>query len=259
MKCLSIDIESYSSADLNRTGVYRYAEAHDFAILLFGYAVDDGSVQVVDLAQGERIPKDVLDALTDENVEKWAFNANFERVCLSRYLGYPTGEYLDPTQWRCSMIWSAYLGLPLSLAGVGAALNLDKQKLTEGKELIRYFCQPCAPTKANGGRTRNSPADAPDKWALFKSYNRRDVETERQIQERLRKYPVPDMVWEQYWLDQEINDRGIRVDMTLVQNAIRMDELSRSELSEKMRALTELEKGAGAQKEFAPLDSKSTK
>lgn len=241
MKCLSIDIESYSSADLNRTGVYRYAEAHDFAILLFGYAVDDGSVQVVDLAQGERIPKDVLDALTDENVEKWAFNANFERVCLSRYLGYPTGEYLDPTQWRCSMIWSAYLGLPLSLAGVGAALNLDKQKLTEGKELIRYFCQPCAPTKANGGRTRNSPADAPDKWALFKSYNRRDVETERQIQERLRKYPVPDMVWEQYWLDQEINDRGIRVDMTLVQNAIRMDELSRSELSEKMRALTELE------------------
>lgn len=241
MKCLSIDIESYSSADLNRTGVYRYSEAHDFAILLFGYAVDDGSVQVVDLAQGERIPKDVLDALTDENVEKWAFNANFERVCLSRYLGYPTGEYLDPTQWRCSMIWSAYLGLPLSLAGVGAALNLDKQKLTEGKELIRYFCQPCAPTKANGGRTRNSPADAPDKWALFKSYNRRDVETERQIQERLRKYPVPDMVWEQYWLDQEINDRGIRVDMTLVQNAIRMDELSRSELSEKMRVLTELE------------------
>lgn len=241
MKQLSVDLETYSSADLNKTGVYRYAEDSDFAILLFGYAVDDGDVQVVDLAQGERIPEDVLGALTDERVVKWAFNANFERVCLSRYLGYPTGEYLDPTQWRCSMIWSAYLGLPLSLAGVGAALNLDKQKLTEGKELIRYFCQPCAPTKANGGRARNSPADAPDKWALFKSYNKRDVETERQIQERLRKYPVPDMVWEQYWLDQEINDRGIRVDMTLVQNAIQMDELSRNELSEKMCVLTSLQ------------------
>lgn len=241
MKQLSVDLETYSSADLNKTGVYRYAGDSDFAILLFGYAVDDGDVQVVDLAQGERIPEDVLGALTDERVVKWAFNANFERVCLSRYLGYPTGEYLDPTQWRCSMIWSAYLGLPLSLAGVGAALNLDKQKLTEGKELIRYFCQPCAPTKANGGRARNSPADAPDKWALFKSYNKRDVETERQIQERLRKYPVPDMVWEQYWLDQEINDRGIRVDMTLVQNAIQMDELSRNELSEKMCVLTSLQ------------------
>lgn len=241
MKQLSVDLETYSSADLNKTGVYRYAEDSDFAILLFGYAVDDGDVQVVDLAQGERIPEDVLGALTDERVVKWAFNANFERVCLSRYLGYPTGEYLDPTQWRCSMIWSAYLGLPLSLAGVGAALNLDKQKLTKGKELIRYFCQPCAPTKANGGRARNSPADAPDKWALFKSYNKRDVETERQIQERLRKYPVPDMVWEQYWLDQEINDRGIRVDMTLVQNAIQMDELSRNELSEKMCVLTSLQ------------------
>ena len=241
MKCLSIDIESYSSADLNKTGVYRYAEAPNFAVLLFGYAVDDGAVQVVDLAQGEQIPADVLAALTDKRVVKWAFNANFERVCLSRFLGYPTGEYLDPTQWRCSMIWSAYLGLPLSLAGVGAALNLDKQKLSEGKELIRYFCQPCAPTKTNGGRVRNLPSDAPDKWALFKSYNKRDVETERQIQGRLRKYPVPDMVWGQYWLDQEINDRGIRVDMTLVHNAIHMDELSRNELSEKMRALTALQ------------------
>ncbi len=241
MRCLSIDIESYSSADLNRTGVYRYVEAHDFAILLFGYAVDDGEVQVVDLAQGERIPPDVIAALTDETVEKWAFNANFERVCLSRYLGYPTGEYLDPTQWRCSMIWSAYLGLPLSLAGVGAALNLDKQKLTEGKELIRYFCQPCTPTKTNGGRARNLPADALDKWGLFKTYNARDVETERAIQARLKRFPVPQTVWEEYWLDQEINDRGIRVDMMLVKNAIHMDELSRSELSEKMRALTALE------------------
>lgn len=241
MNRLSIDIETFSSADLNKTGVYRYVEAPDFAVLLFGYAVDDGEVQVIDLAQGERIPPEIMAALTDENVVKYAFNANFERVCLSRYLGYPTGEYLDPTQWRCSMIWSAYLGLPLSLAGVGAALNLDKQKLTEGKELIRYFCQPCTPTKVNGGRARNLPADALEKWELFKTYNARDVETERAIQARLKRFPVPQTVWEEYWLDQEINDRGIRVDMTLVKNAIHMDELSRSELSEKMRALTALE------------------
>jgi DNA polymerase len=241
MNRLSIDIETFSSADLNKTGVYRYVEAPDFAVLLFGYAVDDGEVQVIDLAQGERIPSEIMSALTDENVVKYAFNANFERVCLSRYLGYPTGEYIDPTQWHCSMIWSAYLGLPLSLAGVGAALDLDKQKLTEGKELIRYFCQPCAPTKANGGRERNRPADASDKWALFKTYNARDVETERAIQERLKRFPVPQTIWEGYWLDQEINDRGIRVDMTLVHNAIRMDELSRNELSEKMRALTALQ------------------
>ena len=241
MHRLSIDIETFSSADLSKTGVYRYAEAPDFAVLLFGYAVDDGDVHVIDLAQGERMPPEIIAALTDENVVKFAFNANFERVCLSRFLGLPTGEYLDPAQWRCSMIWSAYLGLPLSLAGVGAALDLDKQKLSEGKDLIRYFCQPCAPTKANGGRERNHPADAPDKWELFKIYNARDVETERAIQERLKRFPVPQTVWEEYWLDQEINDRGIRVDMSLVQNAIRMDELSRNELSEKMRALTALQ------------------
>ncbi len=241
MKRLSVDIETFSNADLSKTGVYRYVEAPDYAVLLFGYAVDDGEVRVIDLAQGEQIPPEIITALTDENVQKYAYNANFERVCLSRYLGYPTGEYLDPTQWRCSMIWSAYLGLPLSLAGVGAALALDKQKLTEGKELIRYFCQPCAPTKANGGRERNRPADALEKWAMFKAYNARDVETERAIQERLKRFPVPQAVWEEYWLDQEINDRGIRVDMTLVQNAIRMDEHSRCELSEKMRALTALQ------------------
>ena len=139
MKRLSVDIETFSSADLIKTGIYRYAEAPDYAVLLFGYALDDGEVRVIDLAQGEQIPPEIIAALTDENVMKYAYNANFERVCLSRYLGYPTGEYLDPTQWRCSMIWSAYLGLPLSLAGVGAALALDKQKLTEGKELIRYL------------------------------------------------------------------------------------------------------------------------
>ena len=169
MNHISLDIETYSSVDLNKSSAYRYSEAPDFEILLLGYSVDDDPVQVVDLASGERIPAEILAALTDERVTKWAFNANFERVCLSRYLGMPNDEFLDPAQWRCTMIWSAYLGLPLSLMGVGAALALDKQKLSEGKELIRYFCQPCAATKANGGRTRNLPQDAPEKWTLFKA------------------------------------------------------------------------------------------
>ena len=204
MNHISLDIETYSSVDLNKSSVYRYSEAPDFEILLLGYSVDDNPVQVVDLASGERIPEEILAALTDERVIKWAFNANFERVCLSRYLGMPNDEFLDPAQWRCTMIWSAYLGLPLSLMGVGAALALDKQKLSKGKELIRYFCQPCAATKANGGRTRNLPQDAPEKWTLFKAYNLRDVETEIGIQKRLRRYPVPEDVWEQYHQDQEI-------------------------------------------------------
>lgn len=192
MNHISLDIETYSSVDLNKSSVYRYSEAPDFEILLLGYSVDDNPVQVVDLASGERIPEEILAALTDERVIKWAFNANFERVCLSRYLGMPNDEFLDPAQWRCTMIWSAYLGLPLSLMGVGAALALDKQKLSKGKELIRYFCQPCAATKANGGRTRNLPQDAPEKWTLFKAYNLRDVETEMGIQKRLCRYPVPE-------------------------------------------------------------------
>ena len=241
MKKLSIDIEVFSSADLSKTGVYKYAEASDFTILLFGYAIDDSDVQVIDLAQGEQLPEEICAALTDERVTKWAFNAAFERVCLSRYLGLPTGEYLEPAQWRCSMIWSAYLGLPLSLQSVGMALGLEKQKLTEGKDLIKYFCQPCAPTKTNGQRTRNLPADAPDKWTLFKAYNLRDVETEMEIQKRLSKFPVPDMVWDEYHLDQEINDRGIALDMTLVRNAIAMDAQSREELSRKMQELTMLD------------------
>ena len=241
MKKLSIDIETYSSADLRKTGVYRYVEETDFEILLFGYSIDDGKVHVVDLAQSERIPGDILVALTDETVIKWAFNANFERICLSRYLSLPTGEYLDPTQWRCSMVWSAYLGLPLSLAGVGAVLKLDKQKLDAGKDLIKYFCQPCKATRTNGGRTRNLPTDAPDKWAQFKSYNLRDVETEMAVQGRLSRFPVPDFVWDEYHLDQEINDRGIRLDITLVKNAIAMDTQSHNELSEKMQELTELD------------------
>ena len=241
MKTLSIDIETYSSANLAKSGVYRYAEAPDFEILLFGYSVDGGSVQVVDLACGEKIPSEVINALTDETVTKWAFNANFERVCLSRFLGLPTGEYLDPVSWKCSMVWAATMGLPLSLEGVGSVLKLDKQKLTEGKDLIKYFCQPCAPTKSNGQRSRNYPYHAPDKWSAFKKYNARDVEAEMSIQEKLAMFAVPNSVWDEYQLDQEINDRGVALDMTLVQEAIAMDGRSRSELTTAMKHLTELE------------------
>lgn len=201
MKTLSIDIETYSDVPLQKTGVYRYVESPNFEILLFAYSVDSQPVQVIDLACGEQIPKEILLALEDENVIKWAFNATFERICLSRFLGYPTGEYLKPESWHCSMIWSATMGLPLSLEGVGAVLGLEKQKFSEGKDLIKYFCQPCAPTKANGQRTRNSPFHAPDKWALFKKYNIRDVETEMGIQQRLAKFPVLAQVWEEYHLD----------------------------------------------------------
>lgn len=241
MKTLSIDIETYSSANLTKTGVYRYVEAPDFEILLFGYSIDSQPVQVVDLACGEKIPEEVLAALEDESVIKWAFNAAFERICLSHFLGLPTGEYLDPESWRCSMIWAATMGLPLSLEGVGAVLGLEKQKLTEGKDLIKYFCQPCAPTKSNGQRTRNRPFHAPDKWAAFKRYNLRDVETEMGIQQKLRKFPVPDAVWEEYHIDQEINDRGVRLDMELVHQAIEMDTRSRQKLTDAMRQMTALE------------------
>lgn len=179
--------------------------------------------------------------MEDDKVIKWAFNANFERICLSRFLGYPTGNYLEPDSWKCSMIWAAYMGLPLSLEGVGAVLGLEKQKLTEGKDLIKYFCQPCAPTKSNGQRTRNLPEHAPDKWLAFKRYNIRDVETEMSIQARLSKYPVPDSVWEEYHLDQEINDRGVGLDMELVRQAIQMDGRSRSELTQAMKELTSLD------------------
>ena len=241
MKSLSIDIETYSSVNLAKSGVYRYVEAPDFEILLFGYSVDGGAVQVIDLACGEKIPADILGALTDESVTKWAFNAGFERVCLSRYIGLPTGEYIAPASWHCSMVWAATMGLPLSLEGVGAVLGLEKQKLTEGKELIKFFCQPCTPTKANGQRTRNYPYHAPEKWSAFKKYNARDVETEMSIQERLSKYPVPDSTWEEYHLDQEINDRGVALDMTLVKEAIAIDGRSRSELTAAMKKLTELD------------------
>lgn len=241
MRTLSIDIETYSSVDLAKSGVYRYCEAPDFEILLFGYSVDAGGVQIVDFMAGEQLPPDVLSALADKTVIKWAFNANFERICLSRWLGLPTGEYLNPGGWRCSMIWSAYMGLPLSLAGCGTVLGLEKQKLTKGKDLIRYFCLPCRPTAANGGRLRNLPTHSPDKWEAFKAYNRRDVETEMAIQQRLKMFPVPESVWEEYALDQEINDRGVALDMTLVRNAIKADSLSRTELTRLIRELTELD------------------
>lgn len=241
MQTLSIDLETYSDQPLAKTGVYRYVESPDFEILLFAYSVDGGPVQQIDLACGEKIPSEILSALEDETVTKWAFNANFERICLSRFLGYPTGDYLEPGSWKCSMIWAAYMGLPLSLEGVGAVLGLEKQKLTEGKDLIKYFCQPCAPTKSNGRRTRNLPEHAPDKWLAFKRYNIRDVETEMSIQARLSKYPVPDSVWEEYHLDQEINDRGVGLDMELVRQAIQMDGRSRSELTQAMKELTSLD------------------
>ncbi|MBN2900184.1 MAG: DNA polymerase [Clostridia bacterium] len=241
MKNLEIDIETYSSVNLQKSGVYRYVEADDFEILLFGYSIDGGEVTVVDLAKGERIPQKILDALTDKEVTKWAFNAQFERVCLSRYLGHPCGEYLSPSSWKCSMVWSAYMGLALSLVGVGAVLGLEKQKLIEGKDLIRYFCVPCTPTKTNGGRTRNLPGDDEEKWQRFKEYNKRDVETEIEIQQRFRKFPVPDEIWSEYHLDQEINDRGIKVDMDFVKQAIAMDEISRTKLMNQMQEITELD------------------
>lgn len=241
IKTLLIDLETFSDVDLTKCGVYKYAESPNFEILLFGVSVNGGDVVVYDLARGEKIPEEILAALTDSSVIKWAFNATFERVCLSKYLSLPVGEYLDPQSWRCSMIWAAYMGLPLSLAGAGAVLGLPEQKLKEGKELIKYFCVPCAPTKANGGRTRNLPEHAPEKWAQFKAYNKRDVEVEMSIQDKLRKFPVPDFVWEEYCLDQQINDRGIALDMVVVENAILFDERSKTLLSAKMQSLTSLD------------------
>lgn len=255
IKTLSIDIESYSDVDLQKCGVYKYAQSPAFEILLFGYSTDGNAVQVVDLACGEKIPREIIEALTDDSVTKWAFNAAFERVCLSVWLQrhYPehfssysihentAGDYLDPAAWKCSMIWSAYMGLPLSLAGAGAVLGLEEQKLKEGKDLIRYFCVPCKPTKVNGGRTRNLPEHDTEKWNLFKFYNKRDVEVEMSIQDRLNKYPVPDFVWDEYHLDQEINDRGIALDMAVAENAIAFDSKSKAELTEKMQKLTDLD------------------
>ena len=239
MKTLSIDIETYSATNLAKAGVYKYCEDSDFEILLFGYSFDGGPVQVIDLAAGEPLPEDVLSALTDPSVLKTAFNAQFERVCLSRYLGYPTGTYLDPASWHCTMVWAATLGLPLSLEGVGAVLGLEKQKLKEGKDLIRYFC---TPAKTRDGDTfRHYPTDAPEKWALFKAYNLRDVETEMAIQERLAKFPVAESEWRNYVLDQQINDRGIMLDLTLVRQAIACDVQFKQTHMEMAKAVTGLD------------------
>lgn len=236
MKKLMIDLETRSDVDISKAGVYKYADSPYFEILLFACSVDDGEVVVYDLANGEKIPDAILQALTDDSVEKHAFNANFERVCLSKYLHQ---NYLHPRSWRCTMISSAYLALPLSLSGVGAALKLDKQKMTEGKTLIRYFCVPYA--MENSVPLFRKPSDAPEKWELFKAYNKRDVETEMGIDRLVSRFPVPQSVWDEYVLDQQINDRGILVDMDLVKNAIAFDEKSKAELAEKLRKLTNLD------------------
>ena len=241
IKKLSIDIETYSSADLNKSGVYRYTEAPDFEILLFGYSVNDGDVKVVDLSQGESIPPEIISAIKSDDVLKFAFNAMFERVCLSRYLGFKTGEYLNPKSWRCTMVWSAYLGLPFSLKGVGTVLKLENQKLDEGKELIKYFSVPCLPTKSNNGRTRNLPHHDFAKWSKFKYYNKRDVEVEMAIQKRLSSFPVPDSVWNEYNIDQEINDRGVYIDTLLVETAIRLSDETSLEISKSLQNLTNLD------------------
>ena len=255
IESISIDIETYSDRDLKKCGVYKYAESPNAELLLFGYSINNGPVTVIDVAQGEEVPEYILKALTDDNIIKWAYNASFERIFLSVWLkrNYPqyfvsysidedtVSNYLDPSAWRCSLVWGAVMGLPLSLKGIGAVLKLDEQKMSEGTDLIRYFCVPCKPTKTNGGRTRNLPEHAPEKWATFVAYNRRDVEVELSIKEKLRNFPVPEFLWDEYHLDQEINDRGIGVDMQLVTNAIAFDERSKGTISSQMKDLTDLE------------------
>ena len=255
IETISIDIETYSDIDLKKCGVYKYAQSPNAELLLFGYSINNGPVEVIDVAQGEEIPEYILKALVDEDAVKWAYNSSFERVFLSVWLkrnhpeyfrsysieGDTVSDYLNPSSWRCSLVWGAYMGLPLSLKGIGAVLKLDEQKMSEGSDLIRYFCVPCKPTKVNGGRTRNLPFHAPDKWETFKAYNKRDVEVELAIKEKLRNFPVPEFIWDEYHLDQEINDRGIGIDMQLVKNAIAFDERSKGTISEQMKGMTDLE------------------
>ena len=255
IESISIDIETYSDRDLKKCGVYKYAESPNAELLLFGYSINNGPVTVIDVAQGEEVPEYILKALTDDNIIKWAYNASFERIFLSVWLkrNYPqyfvsysidedtVSNYLDPSAWRCSLVWGAVMGLPLSLKGIGAVLKLDEQKMSEGSDLIRYFCVPCKPTKSNGGRTRNLPEHAPEKWSTFVAYNKRDVEVELSIKEKLKNFPVPEFLWDEYHLDQEINDRGIGVDMKLVTNAIAFDERSKGTISSQMKDMTDLE------------------
>ena len=234
---MGLDLETYSSAPLPKCGVYRYCDAPDFEILLFSYAFDDNPVNTIDLASGEMIPKEVISALEDPGIIKVAYNAQFERVCLSRYLGH----WLDPYQWRCTMVMAAYLTLPGRLADAAVALGTTEKKMEEGKDLIRYFSVPCKPTKTNGGRTRNLPTDAPEKWAVYRQYNAQDVETERAIRKTLEKYPMPEQEWELYALDQQINDRGVRVDKKLVKNAIAVDAVFAQAAYQRAKELTGLE------------------
>lgn len=241
MKTINIDIETFSSINISKSGVYKYVESEDFEVLLFAYSIDGGKTEIVDIASGEKLSEDIIQALLDDNVIKWAFNAQFERICLSRFLKLTKGTYLNPKSWRCTMIWSAYMGLPFSLEGVGKVLGLEKQKLIEGKDLIKYFCVPCTPTKSNGFRNRNFPYHDKIKWEAFKTYNIRDVDTEKEIQCKLMKFPVPDFIWEEYNLDQEINDRGIKVDLDFVNRVIALDNKVRTKLMSKLQILTELE------------------
>ena len=255
IKNLSLDLETKSSVDIGKSGAYKYAESPDFEILLFGVSVNHGPITVYDLACGDTVPEEIIAALSDDRVTKWAYNASFERVCLSVWLrrnypqhfrsysipGDPVQNYLDPASWKCTLVWAAYNGLPLGLEKVGAVLGFEEQKLKEGKDLIKYFCCPCKPTKSNGGRTWNLPHHAPEKWELFKKYNERDVQVEMQIQERLKNYPVPDFVWDEYHLDQQINDRGIMIDQEMVREALRIDELSKTDLTARMQKKTGLD------------------
>ncbi|PMC52933.1 DNA polymerase [Gemella sanguinis] len=241
MKTINIDIETFSSINISKSGVYKYVESEDFEVLLFAYSIDGGKTEIVDIANGEELSEEIIQVLLDDNVIKWAFNAQFERICLSRFLKLTKGTYLNPKSWRCTMIWSAYMGLPFSLEGVGKVLGLEKQKLIEGKDLIKYFCVPCTPTKSNGFRNRNFPYHDKIKWEAFKTYNIRDVDTEKEIQCKLMKFPVPDFIWEEYNLDQEINDRGIKVDLDFVERVIALDDKVRTKLMSELQILTELE------------------
>lgn len=240
MKTINIDIETFSSINISKSGVYKYVESEDFEVLLFAYSIDGGKTEIVDITNGEELSEEIIQALLDDNVIKWAFNAQFERICLSRFLKLSKGTYLNPKSWRCTMIWSAYMGLPFSLEGAGKVLGLEKQKLIEGKDLIKYFCVPCTPTKSNGFRNRNFPYHDKIKWEAFKTYNIRDVDTEKEIQCKLMKFPVPDFIWEEYNLDQEINDRGIKVDLDFINRVIALDDKVRTKLMSELQILTEL-------------------
>ena len=247
MEKIYTDIETFSSVDIGRSGVYRYSEDSDFRILLFGYAVDDGDVNVIDLASGEKIPHEIIEAIRDDNVIKWAHNASFERVCLSRYLRLPPYEYLSPESWRCSRVWSAYLGLPLSLKDIGKVLRLDEQKIDEGRKLIRLFCSPTVPSAKNGYFQRNLPQFFPDEWNRFIEYNRRDVEVEIAIAKKLSPFPVPDFIWDEYHLSERINDRGVLVDTAFARKAIELDDAAKREIVSRMQVITGLENPGSVQ------------